>query len=189
MAQWAYDHRQIEAKWRKLWDKEKTFAFDATTRKKIYYSLDMFPYPSGAGLHVGHPLSYTATDIQSRYRRMNGYAVLHPMGFDAFGLPAENYAIKTQVHPEKSTLANIKTFTQQLKGLGFSYDWDRQVSTCLPDYYRWTQWWFSFLYKEGLVYKKKSAVNWCKSCKTVLANEQVVNGDCERCGTLVRQRS
>jgi leucyl-tRNA synthetase len=205
MASWLFDHRKVERKWQGTWEKEKSFKFDSkhpsvrrsrtsplvrgeSRKKKKYYALDMFPYPSGAGLHVGHPLSYTATDIHSRYLRMNGWNVLHPMGFDAFGLPAENYAIKTQVHPERSTLANIKTFRKQLKGLGFSYDWDREVSTCLPDYYKWTQWFFSFFYKEGLAYKKKSPVNWCKSCKTVLANEQVVDEQCERCGTLVKEK-
>lgn len=156
----------------------------------------MFPYPSGSGLHVGHPEGYTATDIISRYMRMKatpddgqGYNVLHPMGWDAFGLPAENYAIKTQVHPEKSTLDNVTTFRRQIQELGFSYDWFREIATCLPDYYKWTQWWFAFLYKNGLAYKKKAPVNWCNDCNTVLANEQVVDGKCERCKNPVEPKN
>ncbi len=183
-----YNHTEIEAKWQKVWLDGKIFRAPDDSAKKKYYVLDMFPYPSSAGLHVGHPLGYTATDIMSRYLRMNGYNVLHPMGWDAFGLPAENYAIKTKVHPEKSTLASITTFTRQIQSLGFSYDWDREVTTCLPDYYRWTQWFFSFLYKNGLAYRRKAPVNWCNSCNTVLANEQVENGKCERCKKDVIQK-
>ena len=157
----SYDHKKIEKKWQKKWFSTNMFQAEDESDEKKYYILDMFPYPSGAGLHVGHPEGYTATDIISRYKRMRGFNVLHPMGWDAFGLPAENYAIKTKVHPEKSTLANIKTFKRQIQALGFSYDWDREVATCLPDYYRWTQWFFSFLYKNGLAYKKEAPVNWC----------------------------
>ena len=149
-------------------------------KKKKHYILDMFPYPSGAGLHVGHPEGYTATDIISRAMRMQGWNVLHPMGWDAFGLPAENYAIKTKIHPNKSTRSNITTFTRQIQELGFSYDWDREVATCDPSYYRWTQWFFAFLYEKGLAYKKKAPVNWCETCQTVLANEQVIDGKCDR---------
>ncbi len=185
-----YDHKVIEKKWQRSWEKEGIFAAgDKVKKEKKKYILDMFPYPSGAGLHVGHPEGYTATDIYSRYLRMKGYSVLHPMGWDAFGLPAENYAIKSGVHPKESTEANIKTFTRQIKSLGFSYDWSREVNTSSPDYYRWTQWLFLQLYKAGLAYKKAAPVNWCPSCQTVLANEQVVDGACERCGTAVEQKN
>jgi leucyl-tRNA synthetase len=179
----SYSHQQIEKKWQDFWYSNDLFKAndDLNDKRERMYILDMFPYPSGAGLHVGHPEGYTATDIISRYKRMNGYNVLHPMGWDAFGLPAENYAIKTKIHPDKSTHDNIKTFTKQIKSLGFSYDWDREVATCNADYYKWTQWWFLFLYKNGLAYKKQAPVNYCESCKTVLANEQVVDGKCERC--------
>ncbi len=176
-----YDHLSLEQKWQQFWDESKTFKTSDDSDKPKYYALDMFPYPSGAGLHVGHPLGYTATDIISRKKRHEGYEVLHPMGWDSFGLPAENYAIKTQVHPEQSTLGNIETFKAQIKSLGLSYDWDREIATCLPDYYRWTQWFFQFLYKNDLAYRKKAPVNWCDDCNTVLANEQVVDGKCERC--------
>lgn len=176
----AYPHQQIEKKWQRAWVGKKLFKYAKSGKKKKYYILDMFPYPSGAGLHVGHPEGYTATDIIARYKRMCGHAVLHPMGWDAFGLPAENYAIKTKIHPDKSTRNNIKTFTRQIQELGFSYDWDREISTCDPSYYKWTQWFFSFLYQKGLAYRKKAPVNWCESCHTVLANEQVVDGMCER---------
>jgi|CXWL01.1.fsa_nt_gi leucyl-tRNA synthetase len=183
-----YHHREIEKKWQKLWVTKKLFKAKESDRRPKHYILDMFPYPSGAGLHVGHPEGYTATDIISRYKRMKGFNVLHPMGWDAFGLPAENYAIKTKIHPEKSTLGNIKVFKRQIQELGFSYDWDREVATCLPDYYRWTQWFFSFLYREGLAYKKTALVNWCEGCQTVLANEQVINGQCDRCQHQVIQK-
>lgn len=175
-----YDHKTIEKKWQDRWDSENLYKTPEKTEKK-FYCLDMFPYPSGAGLHVGHPEGYTATDIVTRYKRMNGFDVLHPMGWDAFGLPAENYAIKTGVHPQKSTLENIKTFTKQIKSIGLSYDWEREINTSSPDFYKWTQWLFTVLYKKGLAYQKKAKVNWCESCKTVLANEQVINGFCERC--------
>ena len=153
------------------------------------YVLDMFPYPSAAGLHVGHPEGYTATDIYCRYLRMNGYNVLHPMGFDSFGLPAENYAIKTGTHPKTTTNANIEHFTKQIKSLGFSYDWDRCVSTCEPDYYKWTQWIFIQLYKKGLAYEAQTPINWCPSCMTGLANEEVKEGKCERCGSQVTHKT
>ncbi len=155
---------------------------------KKFYALVMFPYPSAAGLHVGHPLSYTAVDIIARKRRMEGWNVLHPMGWDAFGLPAENYAIKTKVHPSQTTGAAIENFRKQIKALGLSYDWSHEVNTSSPDYYRWTQWLFLQLYRNGLAYKKLAPVNWCDSCQTVLANEQVVTGACERCGTTVVQK-
>ncbi len=180
-----YDFKTIEKKWQDFWDKNKTFKVSedpAFPKDKRYYCLDMFPYPSGAGLHVGHPEGYTASDIVSRYKRMNGYNVLHPMGFDSFGLPAENYAIKTGTHPRISTEANIENFTRQIKSLGFSYDWDREVATHREDYYHWTQWIFIQLYKKGLAYEATMPVNWCNSCATVIANEEVTDGKCERCG-------
>lgn len=184
-----YNPKTIEKKWQRYWEDHETFvAKDTVPGKKNTYILDMFPYPSGAGLHVGHPEGYTATDIISRYRRMNGFNVLHPMGWDAFGLPAENYAIKEGVHPEISTKKNIKRFTEQIKSIGLSYDWTRELSTAEPEYYKWTQWLFLLLYKNGLAYKKEANVNWCPKDNTVLANEQVVNGKCERCGTEVVQK-
>ncbi len=176
-----YNHQEIEPKWQKKWEESQVFKVDEKSKKEKKYVLDMFPYPSGAGLHVGHPEGYTATDIYCRYLRMNNYEVIHPMGWDAFGLPAENYAIKIGVQPQKSTADNIKTFTKQIKSFGFSYDWDREINTSDPSYYKWSQWFFLLLYKNGLAYKKKAPVNWCESCKTVLANEQVVDGHCERC--------
>jgi len=184
-----YDPSKIEPKWQKFWLKKKTFAADPKSQKPKHYVLDMFPYPSGAGLHVGHPEGYTATDIVSRYFRMKGLNVMHPMGWDAFGLPAENYAIKTKVHPQKTTADSIVRFREQIQSIGFSYDWDREVNTSAPDYYRWTQWFFLFLYKNGLAYKRKAPVNWCESCKTVLANEQVVEAHCERCGSPITKKN
>jgi leucyl-tRNA synthetase len=183
-----FDFSKIESKWQEEWDKEGIFKAEADPSRDKLYVLDMFPYPSGAGLHVGHAEGYTATDIISRKRRMEGQNVLHPMGWDAFGLPAENYAIKTGTHPAESTSANIDNFRRQLKSLGFSYDWSREISTCDPAYYRWTQWLFLFLYEKGLAYRGKAPVNWCDSCATVLANEQVVDGKCERCGSEVVQK-
>lgn len=183
-----YDHKAIEKKWQKTWDDTRLFEVVEDPSKKKYYVLDMFPYPSGAGLHVGHPEGYTATDIITRKRRMEGWNVLHAMGFDAFGLPAENFAIKQGIHPRITTKANIDNFRRQLKSLGFAYDWSREISTCDPSYYRWTQWFFLFLYKKGLAYKGKAPVNWCESCHTVLANEQVVEGLCERCKNPVVQK-
>src|SRR3989338_1979440 len=171
-----YNHKQIEPKWQEYWEQEKFFEVNednSVSREKRRYVLDMFPYPSAAGLHVGHPEGYTATDIYCRYLRMRGYKVLHPMGWDAFGLPAENYAIKQGVHPRESTWKNIDNFRRQIKSLGFSYDWSREINTADPAYYKWTQWFFLLLYKHGLAYKKKAPVNWCPSCQTVLAREQV----------------
>src|SRR4030043_2451507 len=177
-----YNPRKIESKWQKIWEKNRKMSeADEKSKKAKFYCLDMFPYPSGDGLHVGHVENYSASDIFSRYQRMKGKNVLHPVGWDAFGLPAENFAIKSGVHPAKSTKNNIKTFTRQIKSLGFSYDWSREIDTSSPEYYQWTQWFFLFLYKNGLAYRKKAKVNWCESCKTVLANEQVEDGACERC--------
>ncbi|GMO53450.1 MAG: leucine--tRNA ligase [Termitinemataceae bacterium] len=186
-----YPFAEIESKWQKYWGDNKTFAVSEDSsfpKNKRSYVLDMFPYPSGQGLHVGHPEGYTATDIYCRYLRSIGYNVLHPMGFDAFGLPAENYAIKTGQHPAITTEANIKHFRQQIKKLGFSYDWDREVNTSSEEYYRWTQWIFLKLFKMGLAYEKDAPINWCPSCKTGLANEEVKDGECERCGTKVTRK-
>jgi leucyl-tRNA synthetase len=183
-----YDHKRIEAKWQEIWEKTGLHRVDDDPARKKFYALDMFPYPSGDGLHVGHPEGYTATDIVSRKRRMEGWNVLHPMGFDAFGLPAENYAIKKGVHPRERTYQSIENFRRQLRSLGFCYDWSREVVTCDPAYYRWTQWMFLFLYKKGLAYKGTAPVNWCDSCATVLANEQVIDGACERCKNQVKQK-
>lgn len=178
-----FDHKQIEKKWQQYWDENKIFETDVWDfSKPKYYALDMFPYPSGQGLHVGHPEGYTATDIMSRMKRMQGYNVLHPMGFDAFGLPAEQYAIKTGNHPEGFTLRNIETFTKQLKMLGFSFDWDKCVSTCDPDYYHWTQWIFKQLYNDGLARNVDIPVNWCEELGTVLANDEIIDGKSERGG-------
>ncbi|MEE6207077.1 MAG: class I tRNA ligase family protein, partial [Alphaproteobacteria bacterium] len=180
-----YNFRTIENKWQKIWEDEKAYKVDIDYDKPKFYALVEFPYPSGAGLHVGHPRSYTALDVISRKKRMQGFNVLYPMGFDAFGLPAENYAIKTGVHPAISTKENIANFTRQLKSIGFSFDWDRCFNTCDPEYYKWTQWMFIQFWKHGLAYKDKIAINWCPSCKVGLANEEVVNGCCERCGAQV----
>ncbi len=197
-----YDHRSIEQKWQEYWLKHKTFSVQnpesqtpsnsplsgGEKKKPKYYVLDMFPYPSGAGLHVGHPEGYTATDIISRYKRMRGYNVLHPMGWDAFGLPAENYAIKTGQHPEKTTQDNIATFKRQIQSLGFSYDWGREFSTTDSEYYKHTQWIFLQMFKRGLLYEKKMPMNWCPKCRIVAANEEVENGCHERCGSEVEKR-
>ncbi|MBI2099244.1 leucine--tRNA ligase [Candidatus Uhrbacteria bacterium] len=185
-----YDHKKIEAKWQKRWEKEKQNIVDEDAEKKKdkMYILDMFPYPSADGLHVGHVEGYTATDILSRYNRLRGKYVLHPIGWDAFGLPAENFAIKKGVHPKETTENAIKNFTRQIKSLGFSYDWSREINTSSPEYYRWTQWLFLLLYKNGLAYKDEAPVNWCKHCQTVLANEQVIDGKCERCKNEVAQK-
>ena len=178
-----FDHKQIEPKWQKYWEENKTFFTDVWDfSKPKFYALDMFPYPSGQGLHVGHPEGYTATDIVSRMKRMQGYNVLHPMGFDAFGLPAEQYAIKTGNHPEGFTVKNINTFTKQLKMLGFSFDWDKCVSTCDPSYYKWTQWIFKQLYNDGLAKNVDIPVNWCEELGTVLANDEIIDGKSERGG-------
>lgn len=174
-----YKFSEIESKWQEYWEKHQTFKTSEDTTKPKYYVLDMFPYPSGAGLHVGHPEGYTATDIMARYKRMKGFNVLHPMGWDSFGLPAENHAVKTGIHPNITTQDNIKTFKRQLKSLGFSYDWDREVATSNVDYYKWTQWIFVQLYNKGLAYESHMMVNWCPNLKTVLANEEVINGKSE----------
>ncbi|MCX6789053.1 MAG: leucine--tRNA ligase [Candidatus Gribaldobacteria bacterium] len=184
-----YEPSQIEPKWQKFWQEKGLNKAEDFANKPKFYCLDMFPYPSGAGLHVGHPKGYTATDIISRYKMMQGFNVLHPMGWDAFGLPAENYAVKTKVHPDKSTHQNIEHFKEQIKSLGFSYDWSREIDTSSPEYYKWTQWFFLFLYKNGLAYKAKAPVNWCPKCQTVLANEQAQNGQCERCESEVEQKN
>lgn len=182
-----YNFVDIEKKWQKKWLEEKAFAVREDESKKKYYVLEMFPYPSG-NLHMGHVRNYSIGDVVARFKRMNGFNVLHPMGWDAFGLPAENAAIKRGVHPNDWTWSNIDNMRRQLKQLGISYDWDREVATCHPDYYKWTQWMFLQLYKNGLAYKKKAYVNWCPSCATVLANEQVVNGVCERCKSVVGKK-
>ena len=180
-----YDFKEIEAKWQKRWDDEQCFAASNDYSKPKYYALVEFPYPSGQGLHVGHPRSYTALDIVARKRRLEGYNVLYPMGWDAFGLPTENFAIKNHIHPEIVTEKNVAHFKEQLKSLGLSFDWSREINTTDPNYYKWTQWIFLQLFKKGLAYKKELSVNWCTSCKCVLANEEVVNGVCERCGSEV----
>ena len=183
-----YDYKAVEAKWQKVWEDEKTFHVEIDHKKPKFYALVEFPYPSGAGLHVGHPRSYTALDVVSRKRRKNGYNVLYPMGWDAFGLPTENFAMKNHIHPAIVTKKNVDHFREQLKALGFSFDWDREINTTDPEYYKWTQWIFLQLYKHGLAYKKEMNVNWCTGCKCVLANEEVVNGVCERCGSEVVHR-
>ena len=177
-----YNPKEIETKWQQYWQKNKTFRCEVDHSKPKFYALDMFPYPSGEGLHVGHPEGYTATDIISRYKRMQGFNVLHPMGFDAFGLPAEQYALETGTHPAIKTKQNIDRFRLQLQTLGFSYDWDREISTCNSDYYKWTQWIFMQLYKKGLAYEDEMPVNWCPALGTVLANEEVIDGKSERGG-------
>ncbi len=184
-----YEHKDIEKKWQKIWDDNHVFEASNDFTKPKFYALVEFPYPSGQGLHVGHPRPYTAMDIVSRKRRMQGYNVLFPMGWDAFGLPTENYAIKNKIHPRIVTENNIAHFKDQIKSLGLSFDWAREVNTTDPDYYKWTQWIFLQMFKKGLAYKKEMAVNWCTSCKVVLANEEVVNGVCERCGSEVVRKN
>ena len=187
-----YPFSAIEKKWQAYWEENQSFAVTedpSVPKEKRIYVLDMFPYPSGSGLHVGHPEGYTATDIYCRYLRMNGYNVLHPMGFDSFGLPAENYAIKTGTHPKITTERNIENFRRQIKSLGFSYDWSREISTHESEYYHWTQWIFLQLYKKGLAYESYTPINWCDNCKTGLANEEVKDGKCERCGTPVVRKT
>ena len=183
-----YEYSKIEKKWQDIWDEKQTFAAKNDYTLPKFYGLVEFPYPSGQGLHVGHPRSYTAIDIVSRKKRLEGYNVLYPMGWDAFGLPTENFAIKNHIHPSIVTENNIANFKRQLKSLGFSFDWSREVNTTDPSYYKWTQWIFLQLFKKGLAYKKEMSVNWCTSCKCVLANEEVVNGVCERCGSEVVQK-
>ncbi len=182
-----YDFKTIETKWQSYWEGRKLYKTEKDFAKQKYYILEMFPYPSGK-LHMGHVRNYSIGDVVARFKRMKGYNVLHPMGWDAFGLPAENAAIKHNIPPAKWTMDNIKNMKKQLKQLGISYDWDREFATCNPDYYKWTQWLFLQLYKNGLAYKKKAPVNWCPSCATVLANEQVINGACERCDTSVEKK-
>ena len=180
-----YNHKQVEGKWQKIWEDKGVFHASEDTSKEKFYALIEFPYPSGQGLHVGHPRPYTALDTVARKRRLQGYNVLYPIGWDAFGLPTENYAIKNHIHPEIVTRDNIKRFKKQIQSLGISFDWSREINTTDPDYYKWTQWIFLQLFKRGLAYKKEMNVNWCTSCKCVLANEEVVNGVCERCGSEV----
>ncbi len=180
-----YNHKEVEQKWQVVWDREKAFATSEDHSKPKYYALVEFPYPSGQGLHVGHPRPYTALDIVARKRRMQGYNVLYPMGWDAFGLPTENYAIKNHIHPRIVTKNNVQRFKNQLHSLGYSFDWDREINTTDPNYYKWTQWIFLKLFKAGLAYKAEMPINWCTSCKVGLANEEVVNGVCERCGSEV----
>ena len=184
----AYDFKEIEQKWQKYWDENKTYATGTDYSKEKWFGLIEFPYPSGQGLHVGHPRSYTALDVIARKRRMQGYNVLYPIGFDAFGLPAENFAMKNHVHPKITTEKNVANFTRQLKSIGFSFDWDRQVNTTDPNYYKWTQWIFVQMFKKGLAYKTTMPINFCTGCKVGLANEEVVNGVCERCGSPVVQK-
>jgi len=184
----SYNHCQIESKWQKAWQQDQIYKTKDSSGKPSSYILDMFPYPSGDGLHVGHPRGYTATDIISRFKRMNGFNVLHPMGWDAFGLPAENFAIKNQIQPQQAVTANIKRFKKQIQMLGLDYDWSREINTTDPDYYRWTQWIFLQLYKAGLAYQSFEPINWCPSCQTGLANEDLEDGRCERCGSVVEKK-
>jgi len=183
-----YDHQQLEKKWSNYWLKNEIFKTQEDKNKPKYYILDMFPYPSGVGLHVGHPKGYIATDIFSKYKVLKGFNVLHPMGWDAFGLPAENYAIKNKIHPQKATDDNIENFKKQLFGLGLIYDWEREINTTDPSYYKWTQWIFLQLWKKGLAYESFAPINWCPSCQTGLANEDLEDGLCERCGSPVEQK-
>ena len=186
-----YDFEGIEKKWREYWEKNNTYVVkedDSIPKEKRLYVLDMFPYPSGSGLHVGHPEGYTATDIYSRFKKMNGFIVLHPMGYDAFGLPAENYAIQTGTHPADTTYKNIEKFRNQIKSFGFCYDWSREIATSDPDYYKWTQWIFLQLFKKGLAYEDNVAINWCPSCLTGLANEEVKEGRCDRCDSVIERK-
>jgi leucyl-tRNA synthetase len=183
-----YNPQKIEKKWQEIWEKEGAFCASDDKSKPKFYALIEFPYPSGQGLHVGHPRPYTALDIVARKRRLQGYNVLFPIGWDAFGLPTENYAIQNKIHPKIVTERNVARFKQQLQSLGFSFDWSREVNTTHPEYYKWTQWIFLKLFEKGLAYKKEASINWCTSCKVGLANEEVVNGSCERChGEVVRK--
>ncbi len=183
-----YNHKAVEPKWQKIWEDKGVFHAEDHSDKEKFFALIEFPYPSGQGLHVGHPRPYTALDTVSRKRRLQGYNVLYPIGWDAFGLPTENYAIKNHIHPEIVTQNNVARFKKQIQSLGISFDWSREINTTDPDYYKWTQWIFLQLFKRGLAYKKEMSVNWCTSCKCVLANEEVVNGVCERCGSEVVRR-
>ena len=184
-----YEPKNFETKWQKKWEEDQVFNTLKNLDKPKCYILDMFPYPSGAGLHVGHFKGYVATDILARLRRMQGYSVIHPMGWDAFGLPAENYAIKTKTHPKDITKENIKNIKRQMQEAGLSYDWSLEIDTTDPDYFKWTQWIFLKMFEKGLAYEANMPINFCPSCKTGLANEEVVNGGCERCGTPVEQRN
>ncbi len=183
-----YNHKEIEAKWQKYWSKKGIYTSKENPKQPKSYVLDMFPYPSGEGLHVGHPKGYIATDIYSRFKKMNGHNVLHPMGWDAFGLPAENYAIKTKTHPRDAVEKNIARYKEQLSGIGFNYDWKREINTTDPGYYKWTQWIFLQMYKKGLAFQSNDPINWCPSCQTGLANEDLDDGKCERCGSVVEKR-
>ena len=183
-----YNPQKIEKKWQKEWQKNKLYRAVDGSKKKKYYTLVEFPYPSGDGLHVGHVRSYTALDVVVRKRRMEGYNVLYPIGWDAFGLPTENYAIKTQTHPKIVTKKNTDNFRRQLQSLGFSFDWDREINTTDPQYYKWTQWLFLKFFEHGLAYKARTTINWCPKDRIGLANEEVVGGMCERCGTSVEKR-
>ncbi len=183
-----YNHGEIEKKWQKKWAETNIYRATESQEKPKYYVLDMFPYPSGAGLHVGHPKGYIATDVFARMKMMQGFNVLHPMGWDAFGLPAENYAIKNKIHPRIAVEQNIAAFKSQLEKFGFTYDWDREINTSEPRFYRWTQWIFLQLFKQGLAYQSKEPINWCPSCKTGLANEDLEGGKCERCGSEIERK-
>ncbi|MFQ5903601.1 MAG: class I tRNA ligase family protein, partial [Candidatus Binatia bacterium] len=182
-----YNFQEIEAKWQRIWEEQRLFRVTEDSAKEKYYLLEMFPYPSGR-IHMGHVRNYSIGDVVARFKKMQGYNVLHPMGWDAFGMPAENAAIEHEVHPAQWTLDNIAHMEEQLKRLGLSYDWDREIASCHPDYYRWSQWFFLKMYERGLAYRKMSWVNWCDSCRTVLANEQVEAGQCWRCGHTVDQK-
>ena len=183
-----YEHLPVEQKWQQAWEEAACYQATNDDEREKFYCLVEFPYPSGEGLHVGHPRSYTALDVVARYKRMQGLNVLYPMGWDAFGLPTENYAIKNHIHPALVTERNVARFKSQLQSLGCSFDWSREINTTDPKYYKWTQWIFLQLFKHGLANKKEMAVNWCPSCKCVLANEEVVQGSCERCGSTVIRR-
>ena len=188
MSKEKYNPQKIEKKWQDKWAKEELYKTSEKSEKPKFYALDMFPYPSGVGLHVGHPKGYISTDVISRFKMLQGFNVLHPMGWDAFGLPAENYAIKTKTHPRVSVENNVATFKKQLEKFGFTYDWNREINTIDPEYYKWTQWIFLKMFEKGLAYESEEPVNWCPNCKTVLANEDLEKGLCERCGTEVVQK-
>ena len=183
-----YNHKKIDKKWQEKWEKDEIYKTGEGADKPKYYILDMFPYPSGAGLHVGHPKGFMATDIMARMKMLQGYNVLHPMGWDAFGLPAENYAIKNKLHPRISTDKNVEVFKKQLKKRGLTYDWSREINTTDPKFYKWTQWAFLKMFEKGLAFESNEPVNWCPSCKTVLANEDLENGRCERCDSEIEQK-
>src|SRR3990167_2293417 len=183
-----YNHKEIESKWQKFWADNKLYQAKDDSKKPKFYQLETFPYPSAAGLHVGHPKGYIAEDIHARFTRANGKEVLYTMGWDAFGLPTENYAIKVGKNPKEVAAENIANFKRQVQMFGLSYDWDREINTSSPDYYKWTQWLFIQLYKKGLAYRAKAKINWCPNDQTVLANEQVIDGKCDRCGTVVIQK-